>query len=73
LDWSRLVRKCLLNHVIEAKREGAGREVGTRKQLLDDPEETRRSWKVKQEAVDHTVWRTGFGRGYGPVARQTTE
>ena len=22
---------------------------------------------MKEEALDHTVWRTGFGRGYGPV------
>jgi hypothetical protein len=24
-----------------------------------------------EEALDHTVWRTGFGRGFGPVVRQT--
>ena len=23
--------------------------------------------KVKEEALDHTVWGTGFGRGCGPV------
>jgi hypothetical protein len=26
-----------------------------------------------EEALDHTVWRTRFGRCYGPVVRQTTE
>jgi hypothetical protein len=26
-------------------------------------------WKLKEEALDRTVWRTGFGRGYGPVVK----
>jgi hypothetical protein len=30
-------------------------------------------WKMKEEALDRTLWRTRFGRGYGPVIRQTTE
>ena len=30
-------------------------------------------WKLKEEAVDRTVWRTGCGRGCGPVVRQITE
>jgi hypothetical protein len=29
-------------------------------------------WKLKEQALDRTIWRTGFGRGYVPV-RQTTE
>jgi hypothetical protein len=28
---------------------------------------------LKEEALDRIVWRTRFGRGYGPVLRQTTE
>jgi hypothetical protein len=28
---------------------------------------------LEEEALDLTLWRTGFGRGYGPVVRQTTE
>jgi hypothetical protein len=39
-------------------------------QLLDDLKETGRYWKLKEEAQDRTLWRTQFGRGYGPVARQ---
>jgi hypothetical protein len=39
-------------------------------QLLDDFKETRRYWKLKEEAQDRILWRTQFGRGYGPVARQ---
>jgi hypothetical protein len=43
-----------------------------RKQLLCDLKEARRSWKLEEEAQDRTLWRTQFGTGYGPVARQTT-
>jgi hypothetical protein len=43
------------------------------KQLLDDLKEKRRYWKLKEEALDRTLWRTRFGRDYGPVVRQTTE
>jgi len=28
-------------------------------------------WKTKEEALGRTVSRTGFGRVYGPVVRQT--
>jgi len=31
----------------------------------------RGSWKLKEEAIDRTVWRTGFGRDYVSVVRQT--
>jgi hypothetical protein len=30
-------------------------------------------WKLKEEALDRTLWRTRFGRGYGPVGKQTAE
>jgi hypothetical protein len=72
-----LRRNCLLKHVIEGNIEGridmTGRRVRRRKQLLDDLKEKRRYWKLKEEAVDRTLWRTRFGRGYGAVVRQTTE
>jgi hypothetical protein len=38
-----------------------------------DLKEKKRYWKLKEEALDRTLWRTRFGRGYGPVVRQTTE
>jgi hypothetical protein len=41
-----------------------------RKQLLDDPKEARRYWKLQEEAQDRIFWRSQFERGYGPVARQ---
>jgi hypothetical protein len=72
-----LHRNCLLKHVIERKLEGriemTGRRGRRRKQLLDDLKEKRRYWKLKVEALDRTLWRTCFGRGYGLVVRQTTE
>jgi len=43
------------------------------KQLLDNVKEKRGYCKLKEEAIDRTVRRTGFGRGCGPVVRQTTE
>jgi hypothetical protein len=48
------------------RRQGRGR-----KQLLDGVTETKGYWKLKEEALDCTLWRTRFGRGYGPVVRQT--
>jgi hypothetical protein len=28
---------------------------------------------LKEEALDRTMWRARFGRGFGPVVRQTTK
>jgi hypothetical protein len=41
-------------------------------QLLDGLKENRGYWKLKEEALDRSLWRTRFGRGYGTVVRQTT-
>jgi hypothetical protein len=71
-----LRRNCLLKHIIERKIKetvevtGRGRRC---KRLLDDLKETREYWKLKEEALDRTLWRTRFGRGYGPVVTQTTK
>jgi hypothetical protein len=63
--------------VIEGKVEGriemTGRRGRRRKQLLDELKETTRYWTLKQEELDSTLWRTRFGKVYGPVARQTAE
>jgi hypothetical protein len=50
-----------------------GRRRRIRKQLLDDLKEKRRYWEFKEQGLDRTQWRTRFGRGYGPVVRQTAE
>jgi hypothetical protein len=46
---------------------------GRLKHLLDDLKEKRRYWKLKEETLDCILWRTRFGRDYGPVVRQTAE
>jgi len=67
---------CFLKHIIKVKTEGrikvTGRRGKRRKKLLDDLKEKRGYCKLKEEALDRAVWRTGFGRGYEPVVRQTT-
>jgi hypothetical protein len=72
-----LHRNCFLKHVNEGKLEGRIEMTGSRrrrrKQLLDDLKEKRRHWKLKEEALHRTLWRTRCGRGYGPVLRQDRE
>jgi len=41
------------------------------KQLLDDLKEKRGCCKLTEEALHHTLWKTGLGIGYGPVVRHT--
>ena len=42
-------------------------------QLLDGLKGKWRYWKLKEEALDRTPWRTRCRRGYEPVVRQTAE
>jgi len=48
-----------------------GRRGRRRRKLLDDLKERRRYSHLKEEALDRIVWRARFGRGFGPVVRQT--
>ena len=48
-----------------------GRRGSRSKQLLDDLKETREYMKLIEEALDCTLWRGSFVRGYRPVVRQT--
>ena len=42
--------------------------------LLNDDLKDRRGYShLKEEALDRTMWRNPFGRGFGPVVRQNTE
>jgi hypothetical protein len=43
------------------------------RKLLDDLKERRGYSHLKKEALDCTMWRVGFGRGFGPVVRQTAK
>jgi hypothetical protein len=51
----------------------AGRRGRRRRKLLDDLKERRRYSHLKEETLDRTVWRARFGRGFGPVVRQTAK
>jgi len=50
-----------------------GRRRRRRRKLLDDLKEKRHYSHLKEEALDRTMWRARFGRGFGPVVRQTTK
>jgi len=69
-----LRRNCQLKHATEGKIEGRIEETGIRggrhKQLLD---ETRGYWNLKEKALDSTLWRIRFRRGYGTLTRRTME
>ena len=72
-----LRRNCLLQRVIEGKIKGGievtERQGRRRRKLLNDLKETRGYSNLKEEALDCTMWRARFGRGFGPDVRQTTK
>jgi hypothetical protein len=57
---------------IERKIDVTGRRGKRLKLLLDDVKEKSGYWKLKEGALERTMWRTHFGRGYEPVVRETT-
>jgi hypothetical protein len=50
-----------------------GRRGRRRRNLLDDLKERRGYSHLKEEALDRTMLRDGFGRDFGPVVRQTAK
>jgi hypothetical protein len=64
---------CLLKQVIEEKIEERiqvmGRQKRRCKQSLDDLKRKLICWKLEKNLYG-TVWRTRFGRGYGPAVRE---
>jgi len=58
---------------IEGRIELTGRRGRRRKQRLGEYKETRGYWKLKKAALDFIVWRTRFGRCYGPVLKTDFE
>ena len=71
-----LRRSCLPQQITEGKIKGGievtGRQRRCRK-LLDELKERRGYCHLKEEALDRTMRRARFGRGFGPVIRQTTK
>ena len=57
--------------VIEGKKKGQieviRRRGRRRKKLLYDLKDRRGYCRLKEEALDRTMWRNRFGRGFGPV------
>jgi hypothetical protein len=53
--------------------EVTGRQGRRRRKLLDDLKERRGYSHLKEKALDRTMWTARFGRGLGPVVRQTTK
>jgi hypothetical protein len=72
-----LRRNCLLQQVVEGMIKGGievtGRRGRRRRKLLDNLKERRGYSHLKEEALDRTVWRARFGRGFGPVVIETTK
>jgi hypothetical protein len=72
-----LRRNYILQRVTEGKIQGGievtGRQGRRRRKLLDYLKEWRGYSHLKEEALDGTMWRARFGRGFGPVVRQTTK
>jgi hypothetical protein len=71
------VKVCGMQRVIEGKIKGGievtRRRGRKRRKLLDDLKERRGYSHLNEEALDRTTWRARFGRGLGPVVRQTTK
>ena len=69
-----LRRNCHLQQVIKGKiKEVTGRRGRRSRKLLDDIKESRGYSHLKEEALDRAMWRAGFGRGFGPVVRETAK
>jgi hypothetical protein len=57
---------------MEGRIEVMGRQGRRHKKLLDDLMEKREYFQLKDEALDHSLQRTRFRRGHGPVTTPTT-
>jgi len=79
VNWNchMLRRNCLLQLVIEGKKKRelgvTGRRGRRSRKLLDNLKYRRGYCHLKEDVIDNTNWRARFGRGFGPVERQTTK
>ena len=66
-----LRRNWLVKQVIKRKIKGqievTRRQGKRRKKLLDELKDRRGYCELREEAVDRTMWRNRFTRGFGPV------
>jgi hypothetical protein len=67
-------RNCLLQQVIEGEIKGGievtGRRGRRRKNLLNELKERGGYSRLKEEALDRTMWRNRFGGGFRHVVRE---
>jgi hypothetical protein len=75
-EYQRMEKLSWTDHVRNEEEGGievTGRRGRRRRKLLDEPKERRGYSHLKEGALERTVWRARFGRGFGPVVRQTTK
>jgi len=65
--------KQVIEGKIKREMEVARRRGRRCKKLLDDLKDRIGYSYLKEEALDHTMWRNRFGGGFGPVVRQYTD
>jgi hypothetical protein len=70
-----LVTFCVLQRVTEGKIQGKIEVTRRQVQFVGSYWMTLRKGysHLKEEALDRTMWRARFGRGFGPVVKQTTK
>jgi len=75
--WGKYRGRPEIVKLIEGKINGGievtGRRWRRRRKLLDDLKGRRGYCLLKEEALDRTVWRAGYERGFGRVVRQTAK
>jgi hypothetical protein len=59
--------------MIKGELEVTRRRGGRRRMLLDELKDRRGFCHLKEESLDRNMLRARFGRGIGPVVRQTAE
>jgi hypothetical protein len=69
-NWiGHILRRQVIEGKIKGGMEVTGRRGRRRRKLLNDLKERRGYSHLKEEALDRTMWRARFWRGFGPVVR----
>jgi hypothetical protein len=63
----------LVSRKIKGGIEVTGKLERRSRKLLDGIKERIGYSHLKEECLDRTMWRARFGRGFGPIVRQTTK
>src|SRR5215469_354309 len=67
--YTNFLLKLVVEEEIQRRIEGKRRRGRRRKHLLDRVNKENRYWNLKEEALDRSVWRTLYGRGYELLVR----